>query len=113
MLLNIASDFSDAPGGRYIKEGDFSGELFREYYLIPKIKEAKSLNEKLIINLNDCYGFSTGFLEEAFGGLRMYYSKEEILTVLEFIMNDNPEVVNMIKEYIVSSDRDGYKKVLK
>ena len=37
--LVIASEFSPITGGRTPKEGDFSGELFRDEILAPKYKE--------------------------------------------------------------------------
>ncbi len=36
MILKISEDYSETPGGRYIKEGKFSGEDFRNTHLIPK-----------------------------------------------------------------------------
>ena len=46
MEINIAKDFSDAPGARFIKEGEFSGELFRKEWLEPRFIEALENNEK-------------------------------------------------------------------
>lgn len=36
----ICKDFTDAPGPRFKSQGDFSGEAFREEFLVPKFKEA-------------------------------------------------------------------------
>ena len=33
MLITISKDFSETPGGRYILEGNFSDEEFREKIL--------------------------------------------------------------------------------
>lgn len=49
--INIAIDFTDAPGGRYIKEGSFSGELFLDVILRPKFINLKD-GEILEINLD-------------------------------------------------------------
>ena len=100
MEINIAKDFSDAPGARFIKEGEFSGELFRKEWLEPRFIEALESNEKLIINLDGGYGYPTSFLEEAFGGLARMYDKKKILKTLEFISDDEPILIEEIKEYI-------------
>lgn len=67
--LNIAKDFSRCPGARYKTEGDFSGEEFRENLLLPKLNTAIAAHSKLIVDLDGSAGYSTSFLEEAFGGL--------------------------------------------
>ena len=50
--LDIAREFSRCPGARYKTEGDFSGEEFRENYLLPKLKEAIESHSKLIVDLD-------------------------------------------------------------
>ena len=67
--LNIARDFSRCPGARYKNEGDFSGEEFRENFVLPKLNNAIAAHCKLIVDLDGSAGYSTSFLEEAFGGL--------------------------------------------
>lgn len=100
----IAKDFSDAPGARYIKEGDYSGEQFRIQLLEPKYKEAFEKKEKLRIILDGGYGYPTSFLEEAFGGLARIYDKKDILETLEFISEDEPALIEEIKDYINNAD---------
>ena len=100
ITINIAKDFSDTPGARFIREGDYSGELFRKELLEPKFKEAIENNQKLIINLDGGYGYPTSFLEEAFGGLARIYDKKQILETIDFISQDEPILVEEIKEYI-------------
>ena len=107
-LINISKDFSETPGARYIKEGNYSGEEFRNTLLEPKFKEALQNNEKLTINLVGGYGYPTSFLEEAFGGLARIYSPEKVLPVLEFISYDEPSLIKEIEEYIKKS-KDGRK----
>ena len=100
LKIIISKDFSDTPGARFIREGEYSGELFRKKFLEPKFKEALSKNEKLIIDLDGGYGYPTSFLEEAFGGLAREYNKKDILDTLEFISQDEPSLIEEIKEYI-------------
>jgi len=104
--INVSKDFTDAPGPRYIKQGDFSGEMFREEKLVPAMKKALKNNEKILINLDDTFGYPTSFLEEAFGGLTEYYSKEVILNTIEFKSIDEIGLIDEIKEYIKSDERE-------
>jgi len=63
--INIAEDFSPAPAGRYLTDGDFTGELFRTKHLRPAIEKGY----KVIINVAGLIGAGSSFMEEAFGGL--------------------------------------------
>lgn len=105
MIIKICDDFTDAPGPRFISQGDYSGELFRESILIPKFKEAIEKNEKLTIDFDGTFGYPTSFLEEAFGGLKEKYEKDIILNTLEFISNDEIGLIDEVKGYIVSNER--------
>lgn len=68
--INIARDFSDAPGPRYREQGASSGEALREDVLKPAIEVAIRRNERLVVELDGTqYGYPICFLEEAFGGL--------------------------------------------
>lgn len=100
IIIKVARDFTDTPGGRYIKEGEFSGELFRKKILLPRYNEALQKKEKLLIDLDGCYGYATSFLEEAFGGLARELNDKNILNVLEFISRDEPSLTSKIEEYI-------------
>ena len=53
--IKVAIDFSNTPGGRFIKEGPNSGEEFRNKLLEPKYIEAKEKKEKILIDLDNCY----------------------------------------------------------
>lgn len=105
MIIKICDDFTDAPGPRFIKQGDYSGEQFRENLLIPKFDEAVKKNEKLTIDFDGTFGYPTSFLEEAFGGLKEKYDKDLILNTLVFISNDEPGLIDEVKGYITSNER--------
>lgn len=100
MILKIAEEFSDVPGPRSRKEGDYSGEEFREQLLKPKFKQAEASKEKLLVDLDGGFGYATSFLEEAFGGLARQYSPETVLEVLEFKSEDEPYLSSDIVRYI-------------
>lgn len=102
IIMKVAKDFTESPGTRYAKDGKFSGEEFREKLLKPKYKEALKAKEKLIVNLDGGYGYPTSFLEEAFGGLvrEKVDSKDNLLSNIQIISEDDPALVNEIRDYI-------------
>lgn len=80
ITIRIATDFSRYPAGRNIKDGPYSGELFRKKLLEPNLP----IHEKLVIELDGARGYGSSFLEEAFGGLvRRGFSKDELKKKLE------------------------------
>jgi hypothetical protein len=70
--IEIGKDFSRTPGGRYINDGPFSGQLFRDRFLVPELRKAIDKGDKLTVVLDGPRGYLTSFLEEAFGGLVRY-----------------------------------------
>lgn len=107
LTIIISKDFSDTVGGRYRAEGDYSGEQFREELLEPKVKEAISNNEKLLIDFDGGYGYPTSFLEESFGGLiRIGFELSVILNLLIFKSEDNPKIIDRVKNYISEAKKD-------
>lgn len=100
MRINICYDFSDTPGARYRSEGKYSGEEFRESVLKNMYCEARKRKEKLVIELDGGFGYPTSFLEEAFGGLARIYDIKEVLDTLEFVSDDEPALIEEIREYI-------------
>lgn len=100
MKIIIAKDFTDTPGGRFKAEGNFSGELFREEFLLPQYLDAKSKHEKLQVDFDGGYGYAPSFLEEAFGGLVRTLHGENILNNIDLISSDEPEIINKIKKYV-------------
>lgn len=107
LKIVIAKDFSDTVGGRYKVEGDYSGEQFREELLKPKFEEAIASRQALLIDFDGGYGYPTSFLEESFGGLiRDGFDKEIVLKVLSFKSNDNPKIIERVKDYILEAKKD-------
>ena len=102
--INIAKEFSDAPGGRYIKEGPFSGEEFRKNLLKPRYLDAVKNKEVLSINFDGSFGYSTSFLEEAFGGLVRELKQKGILENIEILSTEDFSLENDIKNYIYKAE---------
>lgn len=63
------ADYAPSPGGRFVSDGDYSGEWFRDDILAPALREAAANSEMLTIVLDGTSGYGSSFLEEAFGGL--------------------------------------------
>ena len=61
--------FSRFPISRKPEDGEKNGQVFREKHLLPKIQEADRNNGMVVISLEGVEGFSSAFLDEAFGGL--------------------------------------------
>ena len=89
MNINICKDYTDTPGGRYISQGEFSGEDFRNKLLKPK-------------DLDGGYGYGSSFLEEAFGGLIRDLDEDykQALEIIQIKSNDEPSLIEDITKYI-------------
>lgn len=105
MVIKISKDFSDTPGARYYKDGDFSGEEFYDKILEPRFIQALDKNENLIINLDDCYGFASSFISESFGRLSVKFGREPVKNIIKIISEQDP----LLEEQIISiiEDPDG------
>ncbi|WP_141048345.1 STAS-like domain-containing protein [Aliarcobacter cryaerophilus] len=95
-IINIAKDFSDSPGARYYDDGDFSGEQFRDEFLLKYFDNY----DRIIVNLDGTEGYATSFLEESFGGLARIKGKDLVLRKIEFISNEEPDLIEEIQQYI-------------
>ena len=100
--INIAKDFSETPGPRYKKDGEYSGEQFREEVLLPVFRKCEE-GDKLVVDLDGGYGYPSSFLEEAFGGLARLYHKDQVLSKLIFISTEEPSLIETIKNYIIKA----------
>ncbi len=98
-IIKIAGDFSETPGGRYRKDGEWSGEDFRERLLKPEF-EALTEGEKLTIDFDGGYGYPVSFLEEAFGGLARDFSADLVLSKLQFVSTEQPSLPAQVRGYI-------------
>lgn len=108
--INIAHDFTIAPGARNRTEGLFSGEEFREIILEPMFLLAVKNNEKITVNLDGGYGYATSFLEESFGGLARIYGVQQVLNKLIIISEDDLSLIENIQDYINDCQTTKYHK---
>lgn len=104
--LKLSTDFSDTPGGRFIDEGDYSGELFRDSLLIKKVNDAEEKGDFLEIDFDGCYGIGTSFLEESFGGLVRKYHKRNLLNRMRFISTEDETIPGNIEKYIKKAEEE-------
>lgn len=102
--ISIAKDFTKTPGARHIEEGVYPGDEFRDNILIPKYNEAIEKGEKLVVNLDGCYGYATSFLEESFGGMVRKLKKHNILDKIEIISEEEPALIEKIKLYVKEAE---------
>jgi len=110
--LSIATDFSETLGGRFITEGAFSGEEFRDDYLIPSYLKAQLEHVLLTIDLGEVSVYPTAFLSEAFGGLGFRFYQEDIMGRLRFSPTDIPNLVPTIRFLVEEGQRQGWLHVL-
>lgn len=69
-MIDIGRDFSETPGGRYIRHGAFSGEEFRKNILVPRFREALARGDHLRVRIDGVKrSYQSSFLDEAFAGL--------------------------------------------
>lgn len=99
IIISIAKDYTKTPGGRFIKEGPFSGEDFRIKILHPKFEEALKTNSTLTVILDGGYGYAPSFLEEAFGGLARQTRNRKVLDI-KIISEEEPIQIEKIREYV-------------
>lgn len=101
-VLKVSTDFCDIPGPRYIREGSYSGEDFRERLLFPLLQECITSGDTLRIDLDGTQGYGTSFLEEAFGGLirENHLSLSDVSEHIDFVSEEEPYLIDDIKEYL-------------
>jgi STAS-like domain of unknown function (DUF4325) len=109
--IHLADDFSPFLGGRYRQDGPWSGEQFRDDFLVPRFDAARDHNDKLVVVLDGVAGVPSSFLEEAFGGLlrvRKNLSLADVERTLEVSASDRELLpfVRLAKDYMrQESDR--------
>lgn len=97
ITVNVARDFSRFLAGRYKTHGHISGEEFRERFIVPHLKKG----EKVRIEFDGVRGYTSAFLEEAFGGAvrETALPSEHVLSLIE-IISDDLSLIQEIEEYL-------------
>lgn len=103
LTVNIAKDFTRFPSGRFKKNGDTSGEAFRERFLESQIQQGEIIS----IELDGTIGYGSSFLEEAFGGLvrKLKLTPDQIQKQIKLISED-PSLIEEIKTYIEDAGKN-------
>lgn len=95
--INVAKDFTRYPAGRYLADGPFSGERFRDEFLIPALRDP---NTVIVVQLDGARGLASSFLEEAFGGLvRAGFQPTQLIKQLQLESQDI-SLIHEILQYI-------------
>ncbi|MCL5027482.1 MAG: STAS-like domain-containing protein [Bacteroidetes bacterium] len=97
--ISIAGDFSLTPGARYRSDGPKSGEEFREDFLEKYFKDPSD-DTIIEVFLDDVRGYTTSFLEEAFGGLARKYGKEVVKKRIKIISKKRLLYKEKAEQYI-------------
>ena len=83
--IRIATAFSETPFGRYLEDGDESGQAFRERLLIPALE--KYGHVRLV--LDGVEGLPSSFWDEVMGGLiRHGWTLENVRSHLDLVTSD-------------------------
>lgn len=93
-------EFTDTPGPRLRKEGEHSGEEFREDLLRPRFEDAAEHGCILVVDLDGTAGYASSFLEEAFGGLARRCSIAAVQDGIEVKSDTRPWYIGEIEDYI-------------
>jgi hypothetical protein len=99
-VISVAQEFSDAPGPRYARQGDSSGEEFYAQLLYPGFVSALDHSTVLVILLDGgVEGYSTGFLDETFGKLSRVFGPSIVRRTLNLVTSDST-LLDDISDYI-------------
>lgn len=98
MIINIAEEFTRSPAGRYLADGPYSGERFRDVLLVPALERSRVVK----VILDGAYGYGSSFLEEAFGGLVRLrkWGADEVKKRIVFVSEAEPTLIDEIESYI-------------
>ena len=94
--INVREDFTRFPAGRYISDGSYSGQRFRDKFLVP----ALSSSDVVEIYMDGTLSPGSSFLEEAFGGLlRQGFTSNDLASRIKIIASDEVLVAE-VQQYL-------------
>ena len=88
------TEWTEFPGGRARKNGDFSGEEFREDILRGLVKNY----DFLTVDLNGCFVLAPSFLDESFGVLIEEMGVKRFDECIRILLNDDVTAIKELKE---------------
>ena len=98
----IATDFTEAPGARYIADGPKSGEEFLRELLEPKFRAAMEGGWRLSVDLDGTWGYASSFISGAFGELARKFGAPTVLKHLAIKSNEDSIVLENVLTEIAS-----------
>ena len=98
--IDIGKEFSKILGPRFRRDGEFSGEDFRERFLEPNL----SAHQKVVIHLDSLSGYTPSFFEEAFGGLVRKHGAS-VMSRIEFDAVDRGYLIPIITAWMHDASR--------
>lgn len=110
-VINIASEFSPYPVGRFYGDGPDSGERFRDEFLEAPLAAGESIE----VHMSGTEGFGSSFLDEAFGGIvrKLKFSEEDVKQRLHLVADNDPVDQSYLAEtmeYIADACRDNKRR---
>ena len=106
IFIKISDDFSDAPGARYYSDGEKSGQEFLDLILRPKFEEAEEADVKLVVDLDDVWGYASSFISGSFGELSTTFGRDKVLNRIEIRTTKD-----ILKDKVISEIINPKKKV--
>jgi len=94
-------EFTKYPGGRYEKDGPFSGEQFRKEVLEPVF----SSGENIKIDFSGVLGVPPSFIDESFAEIAKKYGKEKFIATVEILSDDNSNLFKQIMIFVNKATR--------
>jgi hypothetical protein len=95
-IINILTDFSEYPKLRYCDLSDNSAEKFYHNNLNEKFAISFQTKNVLEVNIDNTAGYTSSFLDEAFGNLVYDFSLEIVNKYLKIISTQEPYWLDMI-----------------
>jgi hypothetical protein len=98
--IDIGTDFSRYLGPRLKRDGQNSGEEFREKILEPAFIKY----DMVVIHIDSVATISASFFEEAFGGLVRKFGREKVEGKVEFKATKRAYLIPKLKAWIADAD---------
>ena len=101
LYINVASDFSKFPFGRFKSDGPYSAQAFLEDILYPALKT----HERIAVDLSYARALGSSFLEGVFGRLvsELNWTAEEFDRRIRIISRVVPTHKRIIRRYVLEA----------